>query len=695
MIQRVFLNQTNQIAYYISLDDFSISTNNLNSNMDDQLVKATPSPTKANSSTASADIDLKEFKTLDVSDIRSRYPAILKLFKYRISNDKRNRDALCNGCRKIIVKSKVSRLINHAKKCSNCDESLVKQLEQSYRCFENQRSTGCGFAGFKSEFGFLPPNSMGPLKKSKPEVKKLQKAFDDQLIDLLTMNLLPSNFIESREFRTMISSLIDQSYQIPNRERLNSLLTSRANSETSKLIGKFKESENYSITIELVGHSSSQLMAVILTGHNGCSALLEISDISPDPNTSTNIAEKALNSILASKIVENKFNVVLCDDTPNFILARDIIYEDFNKGRMIVYRSVAHVLNQMSGSLMKSLSLKTTFERLLHLIEVVNRNKYLILKLKERGQPKVHDAMPTRKSVPSICINWALQIKASLMKMPKAERYQPELWESLLEDSNFWLDLEKCKGFFTKLSLAIKITSSVKLSDAFHAYLEFGKSLMFDNSLDTSIKDLFVEAYVTYFRQLDLDLLLAAYVLDPNKRLANLTNKAIRSAKEYIMKALATMGCKDTIVNAAISEFKLYTQSLKTLEEQEDIYSWWSNGESFILKTLGQRLAAAPATAVNTQQFQSSLDQLLVQDGMNMSLISDLLSIQIAQVSQKKRERSLEKAILDSQVINTCCELSEDPAYLYSSEPYQLFKSFIDYGSPPSETCRPDSVIYS
>lgn len=612
------------------------------------------------------EVDLSEFVTLDNATIRSRYPAILHLYKYRISNDKRNRDAYCIGCSKIIVKSKVARLIGHSKKCSNSDQTLVKQLETSHKSLEAHKS-----GGIKVE------------KKSRPEVRRMQKTYDDQVVDLIAVNSLPLNLIKSKELRC-IYTCVDSSYQLPTRERLNALLATKASTELTKSLNKLKEADNYSVTIEMTGFSF--LMAIIVTTCNGHSTLLDLVDVSNDPESSTNLAAKALDVIRNSKIPDQKFNSIMSDDTRYFMLARDIIFEDFNSGRMIEFRSFAHVINQMSGSVTKSLLLKDTFNSLLKLVDVVSRNKHIVLKLKERGQTKVFDSLPTTKSSPSTCINWALQVRNSLHKMPRTDRYNPSIWESILTNENFWEDLSKCKPYFDKITTTIQEASYGKLSEAFHSYLELGKFIMRENNIDTTLKDLFTEAYVTHFNQLDYNLLLAAYVLNPNMRMAYLTNKAIREAKEYITTLLAKMGHKDDVIKVAMNEYREYADSLaKNYKQIDDVYSWWSKSETVILKIVGMRLSACAASACNTHRVNTALEAVLMQEGLMVSSsMSDMLAIQIAQ--PKKKDSSLEAPLLSPDVINFCVELSEDAAMYYSGSAYTEFTNLIDYTAKQSDS---------
>lgn len=605
------------------------------------------------------DIDVSEFISLDAKTVRSRYPAVLLLYKYRISNDKRNRDALCVGCGKVIVKSKVSRLIYHAKKCSASDEKLVKQLEQNHKVIESKKF------GVKIE------------KKSKPEVKKLQKNYDDLIVECITVNCLPLNTINSKEFKNIWSN-IDSSYQLPSKERLNVLLSNRAGTETNKFINKSKDCDNYSLTIELIG--SSSLMAVIVSNQNGNSTLIDLVDISSDPNSSTNLAAKALESIKSTKIPEQKFNAILTDDTKHFLLARDILYEDFNNGRMIEYRSFGHVLNQMVGSIIKSQLLKDTFTNLSRLIDTVTRNKNVVSKFKEKGQSKTFDSFPTSKSTISLCINWTLQNKNSLQKIPRTERYDSNILEPIIDDSNFWDNLEKCKCYFEKIATTIQEVSNSKLSDAFQSFLELGRYIFHDNNLDTDFKDLISEAYVTYYHQLDLNLLLTAYILDPNKNMEYLTNKSIKEAKDYITKLLNSMGHKDDVAKVAVNEFKRYTSDVSKIKSVEDIYSWWSTGDTIILKMVATRLIACRASSINTRRVSTTLETNLFNEGFNVSLLSDMLTIRIAQLSARKRDETLENTILDAQnVANDCVQLTEEYDYFYSSSAYVEFKNFIDY----------------
>lgn len=273
-----------------------------------------------------------------------------------------------------------------------------------------------------------------------------------------------------------------------------------------------------------------------------------------------------------------------------------------------------------------------------------------------------------------------------------------------------------------------------RLSNAFKSSLEFGFMVMKELDENARFRDVAIESFVTQFIRLDLDLMLAAYILDPN-RMFYLTPKALKRGKEYILQLLLDMGQGKEILEPLKKEMKRYFEVAKSLKSYiSDIYSWWTGSSTLILKIVALRLAACHASSANTERIFSALNRVITPDRNRLSLdtISDLMTVRIYRLSKqqnnKMRSRSSpqkvlqqalqqdsqggsqnsrqtsqvpvqneneaeqeevlgdfcsEAPILDPEILRACGDISDDSEEFFSSEKYLQFVSLIDYTSRP------------
>lgn len=246
------------------------------------------------------------------------------------------------------------------------------------------------------------------------------------------------------------------------------------------------------------------------------------------------IAELALAAIKKSGIPEKKFNSIVSDEASNCRLAREIIVDEMESGHLIEFRCMAHFFNLIGGSISKSSQLRTSFDKLTTLISAVTNRKMLASKLRELGAKRLVHATPTRWYTTCASINAALKIKNIPDLVPKTEEFGFSKWGSILSDRLFWNDLRDSKVYFDRLSSMIGLAeaSNSRLSNAFKSCLEFGFLVMKKLDENARFRESAIEAFISQFMRLDLDLMFAAYILDPNHRMKYLTQKSLKRGKE-------------------------------------------------------------------------------------------------------------------------------------------------------------------
>lgn len=370
-----------------------------------------------------------------INQFKTRFPALNMLYTFKTSSDDHNRDARCNACSLVYRKCKLSRLIDHAYSCSDCNEEFIQQLRDEEADFKERSQL----------------KSRGGLSKSERANR------DKAVAELIAIHSLPLSIVESEEFRKCFQKGRSTEYAPPGRKRLSrSLIPAMAKKMNEDGLRRLHDAGKHSLQLEFDGWSSPgtvSLLAVVITDGQGLSFLVDLVDISAERHTSEYLANLVLEAINKLGLPRNKFNNVVTDEASSYRLARELIVKDFDT-RLIEYRCMAHVFNLIGATFSKSSVVKPILTRLSKLI-VFLRNKRVAAALENSGSNKVVLTVPTRWYSTTLSINSVLTIKPSLLALPRNEDLAYETWGPILADDEFWSDLISLKKYFDKLAKAI------------------------------------------------------------------------------------------------------------------------------------------------------------------------------------------------------------------------------------------------
>lgn len=317
---------------------------------------------------------------------------------------------------------------------------------------------------------------------------------------------------------------------------------------------------------------------------------------------------------------------------------------------------MAHWHNLVGDTISKHESISPILKKLMDLVLLINRTKPLWCKLRDVGARKPVQVVPTRWYTTSASINSILKLKDDLNKVPDDDIYRYRLWRPIISDEKFWADLEQLKIYFDFLSgcIARSEASNSLLSDSFRSCLELGKLIFRDlNATGGRFINIAASAYVKHFNKLNLPVLLTAYSLDPNQKLAYLTRKSLLEVKSQIFYMLLNMGYEKSIARNVKAEFDRFRDKLRSLSYIEDIYGWWDQANLPAIRIIGMRCAACHGSSANTERIFSSLRRILgsSRSRLQVQTINELMAIRINKASQQ----SIKKRIgPDIQTYLTC-----------------------------------------
>lgn len=279
----------------------------------------------------------------------------------------------------------------------------------------------------------------------------------------------------------------------------------------------------------------------------------------------------------------------------------------------------------------------------------IGRNILLSPKLEELGAYRVKLIVPTRWYSTSLCLNSILDMKDVLGTLASEEKYGWNKWKDTYLSQAFWAALVDLKPFFDRISSFIGLVEAKdsKLSDGFRAYLELGRYLVKELPHEKTFRREAFESYVLYFNKLDLKLMLAAYIMDPNHKMEYLTEEALDEGFTFIFGMVLSHGSKPEVFREVESEFALYQRAV--IEDEgfiQDVYSWWSNQASYhYIKRVGKRVSLMHASSANTERIFSTLSRTLThsRNRLDLGTVFDILNCQLSDPSfrnQKKVSRA-------------------------------------------------------
>lgn len=378
---------------------------------------------------------------------------------------------------------------------------------------------------------------------------------------------------------------------------------------------------------------------MVITNHSGESTLIDLINASDRRHTSENLVDLILPVIDASGIPKNKFNCMVTDEASNIRVARETICENFD-GHLLHYRCMAHVFNLMIGYMCSSRPIKVNIKKLVDLINKISLNKFLLNHLRTQGASMPSKIVATRWYSTSSAVNSILDLEQALMDAIHNPNLRVEAIKETVEDDTFWRSLKSLKRYLDKLSEMIgKVEASdSRLSDGFHLLLIYLRYLCIEIQADSPYRDIALEAAISQWNKLDIDLLLTAYVLDPNHSMRFLTKYALEKANETLLTMLIEMGHEPFIVAAMKQEVERYKIIVQSIEPS-NVWEWWRQSDLSILRTVGIRMAACHASTANTERIFSGLAATITpsRNRLNLGTAFDLISLRINLLSRQKR----------------------------------------------------------
>lgn len=339
---------------------------------------------------------------VDASKVK--FPALARIFRYKIYDGGRNRDLWCSGCGGATSHAKFDWTLAHAYRCSGVDQALKDELKR-------QQETSLN----------LPSTSVAASQ------------IDSLVAELVSVRFLPINLVESSEFRQLVL-WANPEYQLPSRSRLaNTIISQSATRSRTELIRTLKSRPRTSLTIEFDGWTSRAglaLLAVVASDHLGRSLLIDLIDITADSHTANFLASVVIKSIENSGLPIKQFGAVVSDEASNCRKARALIAHHFKEVNLLEYRCMAHTYNLIGNRMSRSETMKPMLKRAADLITILNRCKPLWAKLKDLGARKISPATPTRWYSVSTAINGLIELKPLFPQVPKEALYNYERLEA-------------------------------------------------------------------------------------------------------------------------------------------------------------------------------------------------------------------------------------------------------------------------
>jgi len=305
--------------------------------------------------------------------------------------------------------------------------------------------------------------------------------------------------------------------------------------------------EDFTVTIEFdawTPTAGQSILAVVLTRLGGESWLHDLVDIFGETYLAEFFASTAILSMHSANIGLKNMNSIISDEASNCKLPRRLITQELEFSRVIELRCMAHVSNLVGGSLTKHPSVKNYLEQVIELTGIITRRKPLAKAIVDDGGGQVVRPVSTRWYCTCAAIDSVMRIKPVLGSLNDRPECAPELWLPILSNERLWLALNNPKTYFDGLS---KIIGTPKCYDSslgksFRSFLDFGYPLFYNFPQSKPFLNVAESAFAYQSLRIDIDLLFAAYIVDPNTRVRWLTDAAITRE----MKMLARINVKSS-----------------------------------------------------------------------------------------------------------------------------------------------------
>lgn len=262
-----------------------------------------------------------------------------------------------------------------------------------------------------------------------------------------------------------------------------------------------------------------------------------------------------------------------------------------------------------------------------------------------------HNKVPTRWYSACSAIKFTLTIRSALESVPHDEQFSYSNLVDAISDSGFCHNLEAAEEVFARLSKLVAFAESkdARLSQVFENLLQFVSYVLDSDTIDYRIRVATLRSYLCYFHRMDIDLVLAAYILYPNQRYKNLTSGAVHRAKVRPGTYLFEMDHDDVAGRHLKHDLVSFEGSLKSLNEPKpDIQKWLRDSKFSVLKILGPRFCSFTPSSANTERVFSALGLMISsrRHRLDISTVLDATTFKIHVVSRSSapqaRQRDLE-----------------------------------------------------
>lgn len=416
-----------------------------------------------------------------------------------------------------------------------------------------------------------------------------------------------------------------------------SILPNRVAKIKEEALSNF-DSVPYSVTIEFDGWRSDSglsILAVVASDTGGNATLIDLLDISGFQHTGEFLAEKVTNSLQNFGVKQRSVNAFVSDEAANYKKAREILVKT-SSNSFLQYRCMAHTFNLMIGSFAKS-ALFYSYKVLPEFVGLISRNKHICAQLRANNLHQLVGSTPTRWYSTGESIRSALEVLPFLRTNIDN---LPERVKEIIQDNDFWRELQDSMFYFNQFGNLVGVAEAAdsRLSVSFRAMLELAKDLESRQPDRNEIARFAYQALLNYFDKLDLDMLLTAYALDPNHKLAWLSQKSMRRVKIYIVTYFLDLGFTEDRAASVQEDFVAYRHEVSNqINFIEDVYGWWCN-KSCYLSQIGRRLSSCIAGSANTERIFSSLKGI-VSPKRNRTGIETLFNLMMIKTSLKSRAK--------------------------------------------------------
>lgn len=524
----------------------------------------------------------------DIAKTFKKYPVLNKCYM-KETKDGREK-YVCLGCNFPYTQCSGKRLLLHAQKCKNGDQSI---------------KTG------------LPNDFPSITRETKHE--KLRELWCLAMVK----NHFPLRSLDSKELRAFFNYAIPDWVVGSRRSFSENYIPAHSKKIDLKFNSTITREKDIYVSVEF-DHwrdlSKRSYLGIVATLQDGRRHLLDLWDVSTEGHFS-NITVSKLREVL-KRVPANKINSLISDHASSCRKAREDFVKENGCQHIIEHRCMAHLLNLIGSKLIDLEPYKSTVAWAKQLSGAISGSTALIGKLRDAGKKNIVIACQVRWYSHADMVESLLQAEDVIVEQIDQLRDQSSRLNTIKASvlrKDEWLKLSKIYPMLRSIAKCIQIAERAdgSLGETVKSILEFAKNL-FLQDLEDPYNASAITALMTYFgpsvmNTFQFGLMLASYILDRRNNLDYVTQVGLNRALFSILKIGLKEGISlEEVENSLATEYNSYCtlkgRYAKTACESETALNWWvSLGNSGHLVNIARRIVALRSSSANIERLFSSL----------------------------------------------------------------------------------------